>query len=235
MAAVRLSCGTCSTARVASIVGFVRKLWIPGPEGRLEAAFRVAVPARATAVITHPHPLHGGTLHNPVVFHADRELNRAGLTTLRFNFRGVGTSDGKHDGGRGEVDDLGHAVTWLRGVNPGVPLLLIGYSFGSICSIRYMTRDPGVSGLVAIGLPVNRYPMDELGQLERPVAVVQADTDEFGSVQEVRRVMAAAQPGGSVLVVDDTTHLFPGRAQAAAGRVVEAAELLLARRANPES
>ena len=79
----------------------VQKHWIKGPVGRLEAALRVASPARAAALVVHPHPLYGGTLHNPVVYHSDRELNRAGLTTLRVNLRGAGDSEGAHDEGRG--------------------------------------------------------------------------------------------------------------------------------------
>ena len=135
----------------------VRKLWIPGPEGRLEASLRVACPARAAAVVAHPHPLHGGTLHNPVVFHTERELHRAGLTTLRFNFRGVGSSEGTFDEGRGETQDVGAAASWLRGVALGTPLLLVGYSFGSVCSIAHAARDRNVRGIVAIGMPVRLY------------------------------------------------------------------------------
>ena len=103
-------------------MGEIRKLWIPGPAGRLEAALRAACPSHGAAVLAHPHPLYGGTLHNPVIFHADRELNRAGLTTLRFNFRGVGESEGVHDEGRGELGDWAAATAWLRGMALEGPL-----------------------------------------------------------------------------------------------------------------
>jgi alpha/beta superfamily hydrolase len=99
-------------------VAEVRKLWIPGPAGRIEAALRVAAEPPATAVVAHPHPVHGGTLHNPVVFHSERQLHEIGLTTLRFNFRGVGGSQGMHDEGRGEVEDLAAAASWIRGLSP---------------------------------------------------------------------------------------------------------------------
>ena len=105
-------------------MGNARSLWIEGGDGRLEAALRTASLPRAAAVLTHPHPLYGGTLHNPVVFRTDRELNRAGWTTLRFNFRGVGSSEGTHDEGRGEVEDVGAAVSWLRGIVPDVPIAM---------------------------------------------------------------------------------------------------------------
>lgn len=128
-----------------------RKLWIEGPAGPLEAVLRASCPPRAGAVLAHPHPLHGGTLGNSVIFHADRELNRAGLTTLRFNFRGVGASAGAHDAGRGEVDDLAAAASWLAGLTPRQPLLVVGYSFGAWCAIRHAARSSSVAGVIAIG------------------------------------------------------------------------------------
>ncbi len=207
--------------------GEPRKLWIEGPAGRLEAVLRTAAPARAAAVLAHPHPMHGGSLHNPVVFHADRELNRAGWTTLRFNFRGVGTSAGSYDGGRGEVDDVGAAAAWLRGVAPGVSLVLAGYSFGSGCAIRYALRDETVAAVVAIGLPVRSEPFDEIARLGRPLAVVQASEDELGTPEEVQAVLSRGHPPGRLLVVPGTSHLFPGHASHAAALVVEAGESLL--------
>ena len=207
----------------------VRKLWIEGPAGRLECALRVASPARAAAVLAHPHPLHGGTLHNPVVFHADRELHRAGWTTLRFNFRGVGTSDGAHDDGRGEVGDVAAALSWLRGVAPGVPLLAIGYSFGSWCAIREAVADPSVAAVVAIGLPVRVFGFEKIARLDRPLAVVQGSEDEFGSPEEVRAVLDRAKTPVELIVIPGATHLFPGKIQEAAEAVREGAERLASR------
>lgn len=208
-------------------MGDVRQLWIPGPAGRLEAAVRGAANPRAAAVVAHPHPLHGGTLHNPVIFHTDRALNRAGLLTLRFNFRGTGDSEGSHDEGRGEVGDLEAAARWLRGLSGDLPMLLVGFSFGSVCSIRLAERDPRIAGVVAIGMPVRKYAFDELRRLGRPLAVVQASDDEFGTPAEVRRALAGTEPAGRVLVVDGTSHLFPDRARDAAERVAEATEAML--------
>jgi len=200
----------------------VRKLWIPGPEGRMEAALRVAAEPRATAVVAHPHPIQGGTLHNPVVFHAERQVHGLGITTLRFNFRGVGDSQGTYDEGRGEVEDLAAAASWVRGLSPECPLILIGYSFGSWCAVRLAERDPSVRAVVAIGLPTRTYPFEEITRLGRPVAVVQASGDEFGSPDEVRSILDRARPRGALYVVDGTSHLFPERAREAAARVEEA-------------
>ena len=205
----------------------VRKLWIEGPAGRLEAALRLACPARAVAVVAHPHPLHGGTLHNPVVFHTERELHHLGITTLRFNFRGVGTSDGEHDEGRGETEDIGAAVSWLRALAPDAPLLLVGYSFGSWCSIRHAVEEPAVAGVLAVGLPVRKYPFDEIDRLARPLAVVQGTEDEFGSPDEVRALLERASPKGVLHLIDGAEHLFPSRAPDAAAAVSLAARTML--------
>ena len=204
----------------------VRKLWIEGPQGRLEAALRVSTNPKALAVVGHPHPLHGGTMHNPVIFHSDRELHRTGMTTLRFNFRGVGSSEGAHDEGNGEVGDVAAAVAWLRGLGPDLPLLYVGFSFGSWCGIRHAIDDATVDGVVAIGLPVDKYPFDELARLKRPFAVVQAEHDEFGTPDRVRRAIDGLEPAAALHEVADTSHLFPGRARDAAAAVVAAAEAM---------
>ncbi len=207
--------------------GEPRRLWIEGPAGRIEAVLRACRPCRGAVVVAHPHPLHGGTLHNPVVFHADRELNRDGWTTLRFNFRGVGASDGTHDEGRGELDDLAAAASWLRGLDPQAPLVVAGFSFGSWCAVRYAITDPGVAAVVAIGLPVRIYPFDELARLTRPLAVVQAERDEYGEPAEVEALLRRSGIEPRIDVVSGTTHLFPGRAVEAGERVARAAASLV--------
>lgn len=192
--------------------------------GKLEAAFRETATPRAAAVLAHPHPLYGGTLDNPVIFHADRELHRAGLTTLRFNFRGVGGSDGFHDDGRGEIGDVAAAAAWLRERAPGVPLVLVGYSFGSRCSIAHALDDPGVAAVVAIGLPVRIWRFDDLEGLHRPFGVVQGTEDEFGGVDEVAAILARMNPPGRLHTIAGAPHLFPARAPEAAAAVVRAVD-----------
>ncbi len=203
----------------------LRKLWIEGPVGKLECALRIACPARACAVVAHPHPIYGGTLHNPVVFHADQELHRAGWTTLRFNFRGVGESEGSHGRHGEEVDDVSAAVAWLRGVAIGLPMVLVGYSFGAWCSVRHAAADRSVAAVVGIGLPVRVYDFGEMiAGLARPIAVVQGEDDEFGSPDEVQRILERATPAGRLYVVPRAPHAFPGRAVEAAALVVQAAD-----------
>ena len=197
-------------------MGDVHKLWIDGPVGKLEAAMRPADDPRGAVVLAHPHPLYGGTLHNPVIFHADRALNRLGLTTLRFNFRGVEGSDGVHDEGHGEghgeVDDVAAAARWLRDLVPQKPLVLVGYSFGSRCCLTHAVAEPTIAGVVAIGLPVRIWPFDDAGAFFRPLAVVQGTNDEFGSIDEVEAVIARANPPGTLYRIEGASHLFPGRA-----------------------
>lgn len=205
-----------------------RRLWIQGPAGKLEAVLRIAADPRAAAVVSHPHPLHGGSLNNAVVFHAERELHRAGWTTLRFNFRGVDGSSGEHDAGQGEVEDLKKAVAWLRGVSHGVPLVSIGYSFGSWCALRESLNDRSVAALVAIGLPVRQYDMASVfSALRKPLAVVQGTEDEFGSIEEVWRLLDLVAPRPKLVEVAGATHLFPDRAREVGALVRDAAEGLL--------
>lgn len=205
----------------------LRRLWIPGPAGRLEAVLRASCPAHGTVVVAHPHPVHGGTMHNPVVFHADRELHRAGYTTLRFNFRGVGQSEGSYDDAKGEIDDVAAAASWLRGMAGG-PMILVGFSFGAYCVSRYAVLDPSVRALVCIGLPLAAYSFAHLADFHRPYAVVQGSLDEYGTPDELAPLLAGTQPAGALHVLEGTPHLFPERAREAGHRVVRAVAELLA-------
>ena len=202
-----------------------RKLWIPGPAGKLEANLRIADSPKASVVIAHPHPQHGGTMHNSVIFHCDRELNRDGWTSLRFNFRGVEASEGEFDEGRGEVDDTAAAATWLRGLAPERPLVLVGFSFGAFCAIRLGMTEASIAGVVAIGVATRHYHYADAGKLGKPFAVVQGERDELAELDVVRRIVDEAH--GTLHVIPNTGHLFQGRAHDAAAKVVEAANRML--------
>ncbi len=213
-------------------MGESRKLWIPGPVGKLEAIVRVAEAPKAAAVVAHPHPQHGGTMHNSVIFHSDRELHRSDWTTLRFNFRGVEHSEGLHDEGRGEVDDLAAAAAWLRGIVPHRPLYLVGFSFGALCAIRLGVTDANVAGVVAIGIATHHYGYEDAAKLGKPFAVVQGEQDELADLDLVRKIVEDAN--GALHVIPETGHLFQGRSRDAAAKVREAASGMLrqATRAN---
>src|SRR5712664_809024 len=137
-----------------------RTFFLPGPAGRLEALLwdvperdEIARPPLA-AVVCHPHPLFGGTMHNKVVYQVAKTLHRFGLPVLRFNFRGAGLSEGTHDEGRGEQDDVSAALDFLAAEYPGAPLLLAGFSFGSWVGLRVGCSDTRVSELIGLEIPV---------------------------------------------------------------------------------
>ena len=204
-----------------------RKLWIQGPDGKLEAILRLDRDARAAVVVAHPHPQFGGTMHNSVIFHSDRELHRVGFTTLRFNFRGVEGSEGDHDGEQSGVDDLAAAVSWLRGITIGLPLYLVGFSFGAMCVLRHTLNDPNVQGVITIGLATQRYDYNEAAALNRPFAIVQGEVDELADLDRVKEIAAGASPAAELHVIEGTSHLFPGHSRDAATAVVRAAEKML--------
>jgi alpha/beta superfamily hydrolase len=141
----------------------------------------------------------------------------------------VGSSDGEHDDGRGEVDDLSHAAVWLRDLEPDPPLVVVGYSFGAVCALRHALRHEQTAGVVAIGLPVRLYPVDEIDALRQPLGIVQGSRDEFGSPDEIRARVLNARRTVDLRVIDGATHFFPGATDQAAEAVVAVAEDLLAR------
>ncbi len=200
-------------------------LSLPGPAGSLEALLRSPARPAGAAVVAHPHPLFGGTMHTKVVHRAAKLLaDRFHLAALRFNFRGVGASEGSYDDGRGETDDLVAAVRHLRGRCPDGPLVLAGFSFGSICAMRAAAAvAPDV--LLLIGVPFDRWPDEEARALAgRSVAWVQGGADEFGSGPLVRET--ASRYGFRSAIVPGSDHFFTGHLdafeKAACGLLVEA-------------
>ena len=207
----------------------LRKLYIDGPTGKIECQLRIHPNPTATVIIAHPHPVHGGTMNNTVVFHSDRELHRAGLTTMRFNFRSAGASEGTHDNGVGEVEDTAAASSWLRGLAPHVPNLMVGYSFGAWCGLRYAQTSSFLQGFVAIGLPTRRFQFEEtLQNFSIPLAVIQASEDEFGTPDEIQPILDKVPGPTQLHVVPNTSHLFPKRAKEPAALVVKATQTILA-------
>src|SRR5918993_286922 len=134
-------------------------LFIPVAHGQLEAILKEprTGPPKGVALVLHPHPLGGGTMHNKVVFRAAAALNDAGLVTLRVNFRGVGQSSGSHDDGRGESDDVRAGLKYLETTYAGLPLTLCGFSFGARVGLEVGISDPLVVNLISIGTPLNKY------------------------------------------------------------------------------
>lgn len=179
-----------------------------GPAGRLEGLWKEASgPQAGSVVFAHPHPLHGGTLHNKVVFRAARALSAAGYATLRFNFRGVGLSQGHHDAGRGEVEDFRAALdeAQRRG---GLPLVAGGFSFGSAVALRAIEADSRVAALLAVGLPLASESPKGLPRPSVPALFVSGERDTFGPPGLLREFVGSS---GQVVVVPGADHFFEGR------------------------
>ena len=152
---------------------------IAGPAGMLEGMLHhdPEGPPATLAVVCHPHPLYGGTMHNKVVFRTAEALSELGLAVLRFNFRGVNLSHGEHDGGRGEQDDLRAAMDFLGDRFGMLPLLLAGFSFGAAVTLRVAPSDRGVGAMLAVAPPVQGYDYPDLPASVKPKAVVQGTAD----------------------------------------------------------
>ena len=184
---------------------------IPAPHGHLEARLREPDDeARAAAVVCHPHPQHGGTMHTKAVFRAAQALNEVGILALRFNFRGVGTSTGRWDEGVGEQDDVRAALDWLAEEVGDLPLIAAGFSFGSMVGLRVGAHDPRVRALVGMGLPVDHYDYSFLAEAEKPTLVIQGEDDEFGAGDRVRPVVESLGDHVGLVVVPGSGHFFHG-------------------------
>jgi alpha/beta superfamily hydrolase len=190
-------------------------LFITAPHGRLEAILKEAreQPARGAALVLHPHPLGGGTMHNKVVFRAASALNDAGLVTLRVNFRGVGQSTGEHDEGRGEREDVRAALDYLAGQYAGTPITLAGFSFGSRVGMEVGIADERVRNLISIGTPVDKYDFSFLKGCRKPILFVHGDHDEFGGVEKLRALVASLPPEAHahLEIIENADHFFEGR------------------------
>lgn len=164
----------------------------------------------AAGVVCHAHPLHGGMMHYKVVFRAARALQHNGVAALRFNFRGVGRSQGTHDDGRGEQDDVRAALAELARRYPGLPLVLGGFSFGSVMALRAGAADARVRALFALGLPMSQADTSLLDGCTTPRLFVQGEHDEFGSALRVRGWVQRLPQPWSFEVVAGADHFFAG-------------------------
>ncbi|HEY1808937.1 MAG TPA: alpha/beta family hydrolase [Acidobacteriaceae bacterium] len=183
-----------------------------GPAGRLEALLNPGMPtAPFAALVCHPHPLGGGTLHNKVVYHAMKALQSLGLPVLRFNFRGTGLSEGVHDNGRGEQDDVRAALDWLEREFRR-PLLFAGFSFGSWVGLQACCGDPRVAGLIALGLPVHAegrdYQYAFLRDCRQPKLFVSGNRDPYGPVDKVEAAVRLATEPKKLVWIAGADHFF---------------------------
>ena len=190
-------------------------LFIPAPHGQLEAILKEPRGAtrRGVALVLHPHPLGGGTMHNKVVFRAASALNDAGLVTLRINFRGVGRSTGEHDEGRGEQEDISAGVAYLQQKYADQRVTICGFSFGARVGMEVGVSDDRIVNLISIGTPVDKYDFKFLAACRKPILFVHGDQDEFGNVEHLRSLAAKIQKSASaeLVVIANANHFFEGR------------------------
>lgn len=184
-------------------------LFIPASHGKLEAILKEpAGEPRGVGLVCHPHPLGGGTMHNKVVFRAAAGLIDAGLTTLRFNFRGVGASTGVHSEIEGGREDVRDAISYLADEFPGQQITLVGFSFGSRTGMEVGMADDRIPRLISIGTPIDKYRDYEfLTAVEKPILFIHGDRDEFGTVEHVRALVDQI-PSAELVVFENCGHFF---------------------------
>ena len=187
-------------------------LLIPVDHGQLEAILKEprVSPAKGVALVLHPHPLGGGTMHNKVVFRAAAALNDAGLETLRINFRGVGQSTGTHDFGKGELDDARAGLDFLTEHYPNQSITVCGFSFGALVGLGVGCADERVKQLISIGTPLSKYSFDFLNDCSKPMLFVHGELDEFGDVDALRHLVDQLKQHAPVelVVVPSAGHFF---------------------------
>jgi len=190
----------------------LERVSFPGPAGSLEGILhRRAEDRQFAVVVSHPHPLRGGggTMDNKVTYRLARGLEDSGGLVLRYNFRGVGRSEGVHDDGRGEQDDLKAALGFLRSEGgAGLPLLLAGFSFGSYMSLLVALQNPEIDALLLVGVPALTYDLSMLSEVDRPIGLVQGEFDEHGPLDAIERVWPSVPEPKVRRIVLGAGHFF---------------------------
>lgn len=190
---------------------------LDGPAGKLEALLEepeAGTPLEEAALVCHPHPLYGGTMHNKVVYRIARGLRKSGSVVLRFNFRGVGASEGTHDQGRGEVDDARASLNWLRERYPELPFTLAGFSFGSRTILQLGCGLKEVRRLIAVGYPTRFGTMGLLEHCVKPKFFLQSTNDEHGPRRELEALVETLPEPKHLQFVPAQDHFFEGALEA---------------------
>jgi uncharacterized protein len=194
----------------------IKSLFLEGPAGRLEALLNAGSPdATHAAVVCHPHPLYGGTLHNKVVFHTMKALNGFGFPVLRFNFRGAGLSDGEHAQGIGETEDVRAALDWMEREFT-LPLIFAGFSFGAAVGLRVACPDERVKAMIGLGTPITPvderpYNFDFLATCAKPKLFVSGTRDQFGPKAKLQAMVDTLPEPKKLVLIEGADHFFEGR------------------------
>jgi uncharacterized protein len=205
----------------------IESLFIAGPSGRLEASLEEPETQEpvAAAIACHPHPQHGGTMHNKVVYRLARGLRKAGCVALRFNFRGVNLSEGVYDHGLGEIDDAAAALQELRGRYPQLPIVVSGFSFGARVALRLAANDDTLSRVIAVGFPT-KYPNREyVYDVRIPKFFIQSTHDEFAPRKEMEDFFKTLDPPKQISWVEAADHFFRDNLDGLEAEVVKVGKL----------
>jgi len=192
---------------------FHRRIFLEGPAGQLEALLWTTAtqnPARV-AVVCHPHPLFGGTLHNKVVFQTAKTLHSRGYPVLRFNFRGAGQSAGTHDKGRGEADDVRIAIDYLAQEFPATAIIVAGFSFGAWVGLKVGCQDARVQEVIGLGIPVNDSDLNYLKACTKPKLILQGAKDQFGAKARVESLFDEMPNPKQLMFIPEADHFFTGK------------------------
>jgi len=189
-----------------------KRLFIDGPVGRLEAIFELPEDEVVVGcvVVCHPHPQHGGTMHNKVAHTLARAFVRKGFAALRFNFRGTEQSDGEFDDAVGELDDALAAIEWMREKYSELPLWVAGFSFGAAVAVKAAVRTE-IDGLISVAPAISRFASGLETQPGCPWLIVQGDQDELVDIEETVEWVDGLEPGPELLIISDGEHFFHGR------------------------
>ena len=190
----------------------IESLMLEGPAGKLEALLEEPEDQepKHAALVCHPHPRHGGTMHNKVVYRIARGLRRSGCVVLRFNYRGVNLSEGSYDHGNGELEDARAALTWLRARYPNLPCLLAGFSFGSRIVLRLGCTLPDVDRIIAVGFPTVYADRSFLEGCTKDRTFIHSTNDEFGPKPELQAIFDGLPEPKRLIWVEAEDHFFKG-------------------------
>ena len=194
------------------MAGKIESLFLDGPAGRLEALLEEPEEGnpREAALVCHPHPQHGGTMHNKVVYRVAKGLRHAGAVVLRFNYRGVNLSEGEYAHGEGELEDAKVALAYLRSRYPDLPFTLAGFSFGSRIALRMGCAGMGARRVIAVGFPTVYKDRSYLEGCTVPKTFVQSTNDEFGPVSDLQAVVDSLQAPKDLVLIEARDHFFAG-------------------------
>ena len=199
----------------------IESLFLDGPAGRLEALLEEPEEGapREAALVCHPHPQHGGTMHNKVVYRIARGLRSAGVVVLRFNYRGVNLSAGEYAHGEGELEDARTALAYLRERYPGLPFTLAGFSFGSRIVLRLGCAGIGARRVIAVGYPTVYKDRSYLEGCTVPKVFIQSTRDQYGPLSELEPLVASLPEPKKLIVVEASDHFFAGSLEQLEGEI----------------